>query len=87
MHLIESAPINRGKRKKYLGIAGNLTAFCCKISFEYGFDGYIASDSKTQLIEHYIETLGAVRLFGNRLAILEDRARILVNQYFPETEV
>ena len=26
MHLIENAPFNRGKGKKYLGVCGNLTA-------------------------------------------------------------
>ena len=32
MHLIESAPFNRGKEKIYLGVPGNLVAFGCKIS-------------------------------------------------------
>ncbi|WP_461257824.1 hypothetical protein [Treponema sp. R80B11-R83G3] len=31
MHLIESAPCNIGKEKKYLGVCGNLTAFGCKL--------------------------------------------------------
>jgi hypothetical protein len=50
MHLIESAPCNIGKGKKYLGVCGNLTAFGCKLSMEYGFGGVIAFISKTALI-------------------------------------
>jgi hypothetical protein len=33
MHLIESAPFNRGKDKIYAGVPGNLVAFACKLSF------------------------------------------------------
>jgi hypothetical protein len=39
MNLIESAPVNFGKNKKYYGVAGNLVAFVCRLSKEYGFDG------------------------------------------------
>jgi hypothetical protein len=42
MHLIEAAPHNFGKEKRYMGVAGNLVAFACKLSFEQGFDGYVA---------------------------------------------
>jgi len=43
MHLVENAPNNIGKGKKYLGVCGNLTAFGCKLSMEeengmYNFD-------------------------------------------------
>ena len=58
MHLIENAPSNRGKGKKYIGVCGNLTAFGCKISKDYGFDGIIAFEPKTALIPHYQKTLG-----------------------------
>jgi hypothetical protein len=40
MHLIETAPHNFGKNKKYFGVMGNLVAFCCKVSYQNGFDGY-----------------------------------------------
>jgi hypothetical protein len=33
MHLVESAPFNKGKNKIYTGVAGNLVAFACKLSF------------------------------------------------------
>jgi hypothetical protein len=35
MHLIENAPHNYGNTKRYLGVAGNLVAFACKMSFVY----------------------------------------------------
>ncbi len=33
LHLLESAPFNKGKTKIYSGIPGNLVAFACKLSF------------------------------------------------------
>ena len=30
MHLIESAPFNKGKNKIYIGVPGNMLAFMCK---------------------------------------------------------
>jgi len=82
MHLIENAPSNKGKGKQYLGVACNLVAYACKLSMEYGFDGVVSFDSKTALIAHYEKTLGAVRLGGNRLAIFEKDAKILIDKYF-----
>ena len=31
MHLVESAPFNKGKIKVYAGVPGNLVAFACKL--------------------------------------------------------
>jgi len=82
MHLLESAPFNRGKEKKYLGVAGNLTAYVCKISMQFGFEGVISFRSKTTLIEHYEKTLGAVHLGGGLMAIQEESAKNLIDKYF-----
>jgi hypothetical protein len=82
MHLVENAPFNKGKTKVYSGVAGNLVAFACKLSFQRGHDGNIAFLSKTQLIEHYEKTLGAFH-FGGRVMIIEKQAAIkLINKYF-----
>jgi hypothetical protein len=86
MHLIESAPHNIGKGKKYIGVCGNLTAFGCKMSKEYGFDGVIVYVPKTELIAHYQETLGAVMISKRRMAIYEEKAKLLLDKYFPEME-
>ena len=64
MHLIESAPFNKGKDKVYAGVPGNLVAFACKLSFQRGFEGYLSFLSKTNLIEHYEKILGAVHAGG-----------------------
>lgn len=32
MHLVESAPFNKGQTKVYSGVPGNLVAFACKLS-------------------------------------------------------
>ena len=58
MRLVESAPYNRGKGKKYLGVCGNLTAFGCKLSKDLGFNGVIGFDPKTALIPHYLKNAG-----------------------------
>lgn len=88
MHLIESAPHNIGKRKRYLGVPGNLVAFVCKLAFEYGYNGEVAFDSKTALIDHYNKTLGAVLIFPpKRMAILSEEAQKLVNSYYKNFEI
>ncbi len=47
MHLVESAPFNKGKTKIYSGVPGNLVAFACKLSFQRGHEGNVAFLSKT----------------------------------------
>ena len=82
MHLIESAPFNKGRTKIYSGIPGNLVAFACKLSFQRGHEGNISFLSKTQLIDHYIQSLGAVH-FGGRVMIIDTQAALrLINKYF-----
>ena len=81
MHLLESAPCNKGKNKIYAGAPGNLVAFACKLSFQRGHDGNVAFVSKSRLIDHYIETLGAIH-FGGRLMIIETQAALkLIDKY------
>ncbi len=84
MHLIESNKFNRGTRKVYLGVPGNLVAFACKLSFDKGYDGYLSFESKTKLIGHYQKTLGADLLFDNIMAIDTEAAMKLIEQYFPK---
>lgn len=36
MNLLESAPFNIGQNKLYEGVAGNLVAYACKLSFQKG---------------------------------------------------
>lgn len=64
IHLVESANFKKGTNKLYLGEAGNLFAFACKLSFEKGYEGYIAFDSKSALIENYRIKLTSKQHFG-----------------------
>lgn len=82
MDLLESAPFNRGRNKMYEGVAGNLVAYACKVSFQNGFDGYLSFTAKTKLIDHYIKSLGAYH-FGGRLMIINTiAANKLIDKYF-----
>jgi len=82
--LIETAPHNLGKLKRFAGAPANLIAFACKRAFELGYDGEVAFVSKTKLVSHYKEMLGAVVIAGSRMAILSDSARKLVSLYFKD---
>lgn len=84
MNLLESAPFNIGQDKLYEGVAGNLVAYACKISFQHGYDGYVAFTAKTNLIKHYEEALGAYHIGRNRMIIPAESAKILVERYFKQ---
>jgi hypothetical protein len=82
MHLIESSKFNKGKDKIYFGVPGNLVAFACKVSFDKGYQGFLAFDAKTALIKHYQETLRAPHFRGLRMFIETTAALRLISQYF-----
>jgi len=82
MDLLESAPFNIGKNKIYEGVAGNLVAYACKISFQKGYEGYVAFTAKTNLISHYEKTLGAIHFKNQRMIIETATAKVLVEKYF-----
>jgi hypothetical protein len=82
MHLVESAPFNKGKTKMYAGVPGNLVAFACKLSFQRGHDGTVSFFSKSQLVQHYIDSLGAMHV-GGRIMIIDTIAALkLIDKYF-----
>lgn len=83
MHLLESAVFNKGKDKVYLGVPGNLVAFACKKAFQLGYEGNIAFISKSKLIEHYENALGAIHIGGRTMIIHQSAALKLINKYFP----
>ena len=82
MHLIESAPFNKGRDKAYLGVPANLVAYACRVSFQRGGGGYLSFNSKTKLIDHYEKTLGAVHFGGSLMVITPDNALRLIDKYF-----
>ena len=86
VHLVESAPHNRGKNKKYEGVGGHLFAIAIKLSNVNGFGGYIFFDAKNQeLVDHYTAMLGAsrvpARIHPHRMEVLEDVAQRVIEKY------
>jgi hypothetical protein len=72
----------QGDEKMYAGVAGNLVAFACKVSFQRGYEGNVSFMSKTQLIEYYKKSLGAFH-FGGRIMIIETKSALkLIGKYF-----
>jgi hypothetical protein len=47
-----------------------------------GFEGNIAFVAKSQLINHYQDSLGAVFIGGQRMIIFPDAALKLIEKYF-----
>ena len=82
INLLESSPFNIGKNKLYEGVAGNLVAFACKVSFQKGYDGFVAFTAKTNLIKHYEESLGALHFKNQRMIIETEASKKLVKKYF-----
>jgi len=86
MNLVETAPQNYGKNKKFSGVLRCMAAFACKKSFEAGFNGEVAFTAKTSLITHYEDTLNARLIYPpNRMAIFSEDAYKLVSLYFKKT--
>ena len=82
LNMIESASFNRGENKLYEGVPGNLVAFACRLSFQRGYEGYVAFHAKTQLVKHYEKTLKAIH-HGNQLMVIDTNAATeLVNKYY-----
>ena len=82
MHLIETAKFNKGRNKMYFGVPGNLVAFACKLSFDKGYQGFLAFEAKSKLIKHYEESLGAIHFKGLTMFIETHAAVKLIRRYF-----
>lgn len=82
LNLLESAPFNLGKNKLYEGVPGNLVAYACKLSFQIGFEGFVAFTAKSNLVKHYDETLEATLFKNQRMIIATAAAKNLVMKYF-----
>lgn len=92
IHLVESAPHNIGKNKKYEGVGGHLFAIAIKLSIVNGFDGYVFFEAKNmELVEHYTAMLGAsrvpTRLHEYRMEILEGNAHKIIDEYTLEGDL
>jgi len=82
--LVESAPWNIKKPKHYAGVGGHLFAIACKKSCDHDFDGVIAFNAKTRLIQHYQKTIHAELIGGTRMIVEEEGAALLLKTYYKE---
>jgi len=92
VHLVESAPHNRGVDKRYEGVGGHLFAIAIKLSIVNGFDGYIFFEAKNmELVQHYSKMLGATRLptryHDYRMEVLEEQAHTIIDEYTLEGDL
>ena len=81
IYRIELAPENIGKNKRIDNVAGTLFAYVAKDSLDAGFEGFVVFDSKTILVNHYVEKYGAQILYGNRLYFDTKASKALINKY------
>ena len=92
VHLLESAPHNRGENKKYEGVGGHLFAIAMRLSMTLGFGGYIFFDAKNmELVKHYNKMLGANRLYSSvheyRMEVQEEHACKIIDKYTLEGDL
>lgn len=80
INLLEVSRENIGNKKRYENIAGCLLAYCCRLSFERGYDGFVSLIPKTQLIRHYQEKYGFEQ-FGRQLAVHSTASERLIQKY------
>ena len=82
--VVESAPQNRGKKGKYQGVGAHLFAIACKLSWDVGNEGFVQFKAKTDLVEHYRETLKAKNIDAQNMYIDSYAAVNLIKKYFSE---
>lgn len=82
--LVEAAPFNVGAKGKFRGVGAHLFAIACKLSMENGNEGFIRFTAKTNLVDHYAKTLGAVAIDFQNMYIDTKGALRLIQKYFPE---
>jgi len=83
MDVLEIAPHNIGKNKRYDYVAGVLIAYACRESFklESNYKGFLTFMAKTQLIEWYKKKYGAELALGQRMFIDWENGQKLVEKY------
>ncbi len=83
MDVLEVAPYNIRKTKRYDYVAGSLIAFACRESFklEGNYKGFLTFVSKTELIDWYIEKYGAELALGQKMFIDWENGNKLIEKY------
>ncbi len=89
MDLIEIAPHNIGREKKrYQYVAGCLIAFACRESFklETNYKGFLTFESKTRLMEWYLENYHAKIAMGQKMYIEPGDGKKIIEIYLKRTK-
>ena len=76
--IVEAAPENRGGTGVYQGVGAHLFAIACKLSWDAHFK------AKTNLVQHYKETLNAQNIDEQNMFIDSYAALNLIKKYFSE---
>lgn len=86
MEILELAPHNIGKQKKFKNVAGCLIAFACReaIKLNSAYKGYVTFLSKTELINWYKEKYFATQAMGQRMYIDPINGQKLIKNYIKE---
>lgn len=79
--LVESAPYNIGKDKRFAGVGPHLFAIAAEASFRAGNDGFVSFTPKTLLHNHYRDSLGAQDLPNGDQFIDTRAALVLLKKY------
>ncbi|WP_054677897.1 hypothetical protein [Lacticaseibacillus sharpeae] len=81
LDLIESAPYNRGKNRRFYGVGRALFAIVAQASFDYGDDGFILLKPKTRVREHFSTDMGAKEIGNGKQYIDTTSAIQLLNTF------
>ena len=84
--IVEAAPFNVGSEGEYRGVGAHLFAIACKLSWEVGNEGYVQFTAKTDLVNHYKQTLNAKSIDWHTMYIDSYGAVALIKKYFKEGE-
>ena len=84
VELVESAPHNYGHNGKFIGVGAHLFAIACKLSWDVGNEGFVQFKAKSDLVEHYRETLKAKNIDAQNMYIDSHAALFLIKTYFSE---
>ena len=80
--LLETSLENVGSDKRFERIAGCLLAYAVRLSLSLHFDGCLALESKTDLIDHYEKKYGFSRVgHSSRMLLMPGAAARLVAEY------
>ena len=74
----------KGKVNYTKELQATLLRLLAKLHLIKGYEGVVSFIAKTQLIDHYSQTLGAKLFSGNRMFIDTNESQILTTKYFKD---